>query len=272
MRRLRPGLRLAAHVHVQRLDRAAQRARPLAVEGRPRRVEARERLHDHVDRALRAHRVGPEVRVDERLGPDHPGRRQDRVHQRPELEDARLARAGAARERLRPRVEPEPDREDEAGVREPDHVLRPRLVVVRVEPRREDRAGPRAGRPRRAARGRRAGRRWRPPVRAAGRSACRTRQRARARRPRAPHRRVRKRSILVRADHISSRPPEAATIAPRAATRRRRSPPPSQAGRRHGEGVDGRIGPALGSATQPATSVPRSSRPSGVRGESECRS
>ena len=45
---------------------------------------------------------------------------------------------GAARERLRPRVEVEPDREDQARVLEPDHVLGPRLVVVRVEPGRED--------------------------------------------------------------------------------------------------------------------------------------
>ena len=118
---------------MDRLDRALHRPAPLPVERSPLGIEAGERLHDHVHRALRAHGVGPEMGVDERLRADEPGRREDRVHERAELEDARLAGAGAAREARRPGVEPEPHREDEARVGEADHVLRPRLVVVGVE-------------------------------------------------------------------------------------------------------------------------------------------
>ena len=168
----RPRLRLAPHVHVYRLDRAPQRAPRSWINGAP--GGSRPESASTITSTARCARTGSVQKwgsIASRA--DHPGRRQDRVHERAQLEDTRLARARAPREPLRPRVESQPDREDEAGVLEPDHVLRARLVVVRVEPPARGSAGPRAGRPRHAARGHRWGTRWRRPGAAPARCECR---------------------------------------------------------------------------------------------------
>ena len=132
-----PG-RASGDVLVHGLDRDPEVLAALAEERRARGVEAGERVDHHVDRAQGAQGVGPEVRVDERLGADDPRGGEDRVHERPELEDPRLAGARGAREALGPRVEAEAHREDEARVGEPRDVARPRLVAVGVGAGRED--------------------------------------------------------------------------------------------------------------------------------------
>ncbi len=123
---------------MDRLDRVPEGLAALPVEGAAAGIEPGERLDRHVDGPQRTDGIGPEVRVDHRLFPDHSARRQDRIHQRPDLEDARLARSGRARDALGPRVEPQADGEDETGVGEADDVAWTRLVVVRVETGLED--------------------------------------------------------------------------------------------------------------------------------------
>ena len=56
--------------------------------------------------------------VDERLAPDEPGRREYGIHEGPDLEHPRLARARVSRQVLRPAVEAQAHGEDQARVGE----------------------------------------------------------------------------------------------------------------------------------------------------------
>ena len=98
-------------------------------------VEVRERAHDHVHRLLHAHRVQPEVGVHRLLV-----RHEDGVEERAHLEDRGFSRPRAPGESLHPVVEPEPDGEDEAGLRERGHVLGSRVEAVVVVAGGEDEA------------------------------------------------------------------------------------------------------------------------------------